>query len=120
MFYVEVVQAVLLYGLETWVMSPRIVRTLGGFRRSVARRLIEWQPRRVIDGMWVYPLLAEAMDEAMAEALLKEVETYIPCCNNTVVQYIATRPIMYLCMWAESCPGTRLSKRWWDQEAWNF
>ena len=30
-FYVAVVQAVLMYGSETWVMIPRIGRTLDGF-----------------------------------------------------------------------------------------
>ena len=29
-FFKAVVQAVLLFGLETWVMTPRMVRSLGG------------------------------------------------------------------------------------------
>ena len=44
--------------------------------------------------MWVYPPLAEVM----AEAGLKEVDTYIAHLQNTVTQYITTRPIMDLCL----------------------
>ena len=53
MFYMEVVQAVLLYGLETWVMLPHIGRTLGVFHHRVVRRLTGRQPRRGLEGSWV-------------------------------------------------------------------
>ena len=39
MFYVSVMQAVLLYASETWVISPCIGRTLGGFNHRVTRRM---------------------------------------------------------------------------------
>ena len=39
MFYVEVVQEVLLYGPETLVMSSHIGRNLGGFHHRMACRL---------------------------------------------------------------------------------
>ena len=45
------------------------------------------KPRKVLDGMWVYPPLAEVK----AEACLHEVETYISLRQNTVTQYIITR-----------------------------
>ena len=39
-FFKAVVQAVLLFGLETWVMTPRMVRSLGGgVQHRVARRI---------------------------------------------------------------------------------
>ena len=44
----------------------------------------------------------------MVEAGLKEVETYISCCQITVAQFIATRPIMDLCLAAEWRPGSRV------------
>ena len=34
------------------------------------------------------------MEEAMAEAGLEEVETYVSCHQNTVAQFVATRTIM--------------------------
>ena len=35
-FFKAVVQAVMIFGDETWLVTPRIVRALGGFRHRVA------------------------------------------------------------------------------------
>ena len=35
--------------------------------------------------------------------------------ENTVAQFIATRPILGLCEVAERRRGTRVPQRWWDQ-----
>ena len=35
--------------------------------------------------------------------------------QNTVAQFIATRPILGLCKVAERRRGTRVPQRWWDQ-----
>ena len=73
MFYVEVVQVVMLYGSETWVMSLHIGITLSIFHHRVDRILMECQLCRGLYRIWVYPLLVEDI----AEAVLKEVETYV-------------------------------------------
>ena len=52
----------------------------------------------------------------MAEAGLQEVDTYVSHRQNTVAQYILTRPIMELCLAAERRPGKRVEMRWWKQE----
>ena len=49
----------------------------------------------------------------MVKALLQEVETYVSRRQNMVAKFIATRPIMDLCLAAEWRPGPRVSKRWW-------
>ena len=72
-FYVAAAQAVLLYGSETWVMYPQIGKTLGRFHHQMDRILMEQQPTRRLDGTWDYPPLAEAMPEAG----IQEVETYV-------------------------------------------
>ena len=41
-----VVQAVLLFGSETWFLNPRMERSLGIFQHRVARRITGRQPRR--------------------------------------------------------------------------
>ena len=38
-FYKEVVEADLMFCAESWVVSPQIVRTQGGFHHKVSRRL---------------------------------------------------------------------------------
>ena len=50
LFYVAVVQVVLMYGSETWVMSPRIGRTLCGFHNRAVCRLTGWRIRRKMGG----------------------------------------------------------------------
>ena len=69
--YIAVVQAVMLYGSEMWVMKPRIGRVWGRFHHRVDRRLTGRQPCRGRYGGWLYPPLLDAI----AEAVLQEVET---------------------------------------------
>ena len=38
-FYKALVQATLMFGSETWVLTPRIGRAFGGFHHRVARQL---------------------------------------------------------------------------------
>ena len=61
MFYIVVVQAVLLYGSETWILTPHIERTIGGFHHRVVWRLEGRMPQRNLDRTWKYPYLEEAM-----------------------------------------------------------
>ena len=68
-----VVQAVIMYGPEMWMMILHISRFWGGFHHRVARSLTGRQPRRGRYGGWVYPPLVEAM----LEAVLKEEYTYV-------------------------------------------
>ena len=65
------------------------------------------QPRKGWEGGWVYPPL----EYAMVEAGLQEMETYVSDRQNTVPQYIATRPVMDLCLVAKRSPGPRVEMR---------
>ena len=105
--YVTVVQAVLLYGLEKWMMTLRIGRV-------VACRMTEQQHWIGRYGELLYTLLTEAMTEAR----LKEVETYISCLQNKVAHFIATRPIMDLCLAAERRLGSRVKSGGGSRTAW--
>ena len=58
-----VVQQVLLFGAETWVLTPRIDRVLDPFMHGTARQIKWRQPRRGWDGKWFYPSLEGAMKE---------------------------------------------------------
>ena len=62
--YLAVVQLVLLYGSETWVLKPRMQRVLGGFHHRVDRRLTERQTWKRRYGGYVYSSLEDAMGEA--------------------------------------------------------
>ena len=63
-FFKAIVQSVLLFGADTWVVTPYVVLVLGGFQYQVARRLTGRLPRRRMDGKWDYTLEEEARSEA--------------------------------------------------------
>ena len=63
------------------------------------------------DGIWAYPTLEEALGEEGYEGIRNSVTRR----QNTVVQYIATRPILDLCERSTRRPGARVSRRWWEQ-----
>ena len=51
-FFKAVVQQVLLFGAETWVVSPIMERALSAFIHGAARRITGRQTRRGRDGKW--------------------------------------------------------------------
>ena len=51
----------------------------------------------------------------MKEAGLTDVRTYINRKQNTVAQYISTRPLLDLCKGATKIEGARITLRWWEQ-----
>ena len=69
------------------------------------------QPCRGRDGKWFYPSLAGAIKEAG----VVRARTSVLRRQNTVAQFVATRPIFGLCKVAERRRGTRVPQRWWEQ-----
>ena len=106
-----VVQQVLLFGAETWVVSPRMERALSAFIHGAARRLTGWQLQREWDGKWFYP----SLEGATKEAGITDVRTPINRRQNMFMQYISTRPLLDLCEGANQREGARVTLRWWDQ-----
>ena len=111
-FFKAVVQQVLLFGSETWVVSPRMERALSSFIHGAARRITGRQPGRGWDGKWHYPSLVGSMKEAG----FTDVRTAITRRQNTVVQFITTWPLLDLCEGAMQRGGARVTMRWWDQK----
>ena len=91
------VQATLIFGAETWFMTPKLGMTLGGFHHWVACRLVIMQTRQDITSRLVYP----PMYASMTSVRLEELETYVLRHQNIIAQYIATCPILELCLLAE-------------------
>ena len=89
-------------------MTPHLKRLLGRFHHRVAHRLTVWQPQKGWYGGRFYPPL----DDAMSEAGLQEIDTYVYGRQNTVSQYIVTIPIMGLCLATKRRPGPRVKIRW--------
>jgi hypothetical protein len=62
MFYKATVQAVLLYGSETWSLSPLSMKCLEGFHICAAWRMSGKNPERNVDGSWTYPCSEEVLE----------------------------------------------------------
>jgi hypothetical protein len=92
-FYKTTVQAVLLYGSETWSLSPSSVKCLEGFHICAAWRMTGNRPKRNVDGSWTYPCSADVLNAAG----LKTITHYMEVCQQTVANFIVNRPIYELC-----------------------
>ena len=103
-----VVQAVLLFGSETWVLTPRLDKSLEVFNHWAVRRMVGMGPKRQWGGTWVYTPIGVVLTMVG----LEKIRMYIARRHNMVTQYIVTHPIMDLCLAAERKPGMRLSRRW--------
>ena len=81
-FFKAVVQAVLPFWADTWVLTPRIERALDSFVHGAARRITGKQPRRGGGEQCTYLPLKESMREAGCEGIQKAITMR----HNTVAQ----------------------------------
>ena len=92
-FYRAVVQAVLLFGSESWVLSAAMEKTVEGVHTGFLRRIMGKRAQRITGGMWVTPAAGEVW-EAMGTQLAA---TYIGHRQGTVAQWVALHPIFKFC-----------------------
>jgi hypothetical protein len=111
-FYKAIVQAILLYGSETWTITPRMLQILNGFHHRIARRISGLMPVRQDDDSWFYPPLEKALEIAG----LYTIAEYIQQRQNTLASYVLERPILQLCQQYDQAPYTQSRMyRWWSQ-----
>ena len=60
--YVVGVQAVLIFGSETWVLTPRLEKYINGFHHRAVRRMAGMGPKRQWYGTWVYIPIGEVLE----------------------------------------------------------
>ena len=100
-FFKDVIQALLIFGAENWVVTSHIGKVLGGFQTEVERRMTGHLPWRTTDMTWIYTSAAATREAA---GFLK-MEEYTRRLQNTVTQYIYTRSLLELCEGSERYPG---------------
>ena len=112
MFYKAVVQAVLLYGSETWSLSASSMKSLEGFHYIAACRMARVnRPRKDRDGTWTYP----SKDALYDEVGLFPIAHYIKVRRQSVAAYIVNRPIFKQCMEGRRGRGSSSHLYWWEQ-----
>ena len=98
------------------MLTKKMEAALDAFQGRVARRLMGLMPRRGEDGKWRYlPLAGSTKDARIVRA-----RTSVLRRQNTVAQFVATRPILVLCEGTEGQGGTWVPQRWWEQPRINW
>ena len=111
-FYVAIVQAVLLYGSESWTLSPALLARLEGFYIHSCSWMCEKNvPVRGSGGSWDYPRLGRVLRECG----LWPIEVYIRRHHATIAEHIVCHPIFAECEEGEQYGSPRHSF-WWEQE----
>ena len=111
-FFQAVVQAVLLYGSESWNLNGVLLKELSGFQIRAAWRMnVRHRPREGPDGEWEYP----SREDALSECGLRPIEDYIRARRDTIARYVAERPVYEACLGGERRRGTSPRQYWWEQ-----
>ncbi len=111
-FYKAIVQSVLLYGSETWVVSPAVMARLKGFHIRAAYRMAKRHvPRRETNHQWVYPSLEAVLEECG----MHTIQHYIGVRRERIAKYVAGRSIFAECQGAVRRRGLVPRRWWWEQ-----
>jgi hypothetical protein len=109
-FYKVIVQSVLLYGAESWVITKSKMVQVRSFHRRCARHITRTHIRQDEDGTWIYP----SSEGVLEEAGLCTIEEYIQKRRDTVEAFAKNRPLYEACK--DSIPlKSRNHAVWWKQ-----
>ena len=112
-FYRAVVQAVLLFGVETWVLSAPMMQILEGAHVGLLRQVIVKQEIWRRDGSW-----RQVMEKVVLQgAGTQPLRTYLDRRQVTFSDWVALRPIFDVCAIETGYEGGgRLQVLWWSQD----
>ena len=112
-FYKAIVQSVLLYGSETWVLSPAALARLEGFHIRAAYRMAkEHVPRRGPLQQWVYP----SSEAVLEECGMHTIEHYIDVQRETIAKYVVGCSNHVECQGTDRRRGLVPRRWWWEQK----
>ena len=108
-FYLALVQSVLLYGSETWVLTDPMLEVLRTFHHRSARYISRMFIRKGANEQWVCPPSKDVLEKAG----LLPIETYIARRKATLWPYASATPIFQLC---KTSPSVDRRKKWWTHD----
>jgi hypothetical protein len=112
-FYKAIVQAVLLYGSKTWVLSTAALASLEGFHIHAAYQMaVKHKPRKGPGNTWSYPKSKDVLEECGMSMM----EEYIAVRRQRIAVYVTTRPILHECRQGERKRGAVPHCWWWEQQ----
>ena len=101
--YKSVVQLMLLYRIDSWVVTGEILKVLEYFCHRLERSIMGITAQCMTGGEWEGPPVAEALKTSG----LCSIKEYIQQRKENIVSQVAFRPIYELCMGAEQIPVKR-------------
>ena len=107
--YKAVVQAVLLYGSETWVLSLAMEKKLNSFHHCCARYITGQHIRQNPDESWTCP----SSKDVLAQAGLWTIKEYVRRRRNTVTKDIGARFIYRQCETSLPLASNPNQLVWW-------
>jgi hypothetical protein len=111
-FYLAEVQAKLLYGSKTWVLSRCLLDCLECFHARCARYIAHCHIRRLPDNTWEYPPTLEVLDACS----LSTIETFIAKHKTTLLNHYAqSHSALYRCCITSTPIGSGAHHQmWWN------
>ena len=109
-FYKAIVQAILLYGLETWVVSDSHLKQFRSFHSRVGRHLTWRHIRQLEDGSWFCPPMVDILEDAG----LQTIEEYIRCRGQTFRSFTRHRPLYEACRRSTALATNTNKAVWWQ------
>lgn len=109
-FYKTIIQSILLFGSETWVLSRRLRKRLDSFHLRCARQIAHRPIRQLPSGDWEHPNSTEVLEVCKMSPL----STYIAKQKTKILQtYAVPHSELYKrCLSASSTNTHQLY--WWD------
>ena len=108
-FYKAVVQAVLLYGAKTWVLSERMRQLLASFHHRCARHIAREPIRQLPDGTWVTPRSSAILEKCG----LFTIDHYVKCRKDTVKAFVTQCSIYDICKHSAPMAINANQLVWW-------
>ena len=109
-FYKAIVQAVLLYAAETWILTDRSWLALNTFHHKVARYITGKHIQLLPHGEWKLP----RSEEVLEEARLFTMEEYVRRRKQTIIPWVMKRPIFQRCLNSKRA-WTNVNQKVWQE-----
>ena len=109
-FYKAIVQAILLYGSESWTLSESMIQWIRSFHSRVAQYICNRHIRCLEDDTWEYP----PTEEVLEAAGLFTIDEYIRRRRASVLRFTWGWPIMALCRNSRAVNSNKTRIVWWN------
>jgi len=111
-FYKVIVQAILLFGSETLVVSDSHLKQFRSFHSRVGRHLTGRHIRQLEDGSWFCPPTVDILEDAG----LQTINEYIRRRRQTVQSFTRHRPLYEACRRSTALATNTNKAVWWQLE----